>query len=274
MENRGDLENKVVIITGASKGIGFHCAKVFSRLNSIVVLTSKNIDNLKYAYERLKKFYDKIIYYRMDVSDYKDVKKTVEEIYKKFNRIDVLVNNAGIIHPVKPLWKTKVEDWEQNLKVNLYGFYYTMHEVLPIMIEQKSGSIINVSSGASEHPVYSWSAYCSAKAGVNLLTLVTALEVKDYNIRVNALYPGIVDTNMQEQIRHISPDDFGYENVKKFWMYYKEGWLRDPEEPALVICWLAGSWSKNVSGQILNIDDPGVWSKVRRQLPNELFDYS
>lgn len=195
------MERRVVVITGASNGIGEGIVRYLSKYDYNIVLnynTSKD-KALKIQNEIFEKFGKQIEIFKADISKRKEVKELVGFCIEKFKRIDVLINNAGISQ-IKPFTDITDEDWNNIIQVNLTSAFYTSQECLRYMIKEKNGCIINISSiwgktGASCEVHYSVS-----KAGLDGLTKSLAKELGPSNIRVNGIAPGIIDTRMNNDL--------------------------------------------------------------------------
>ena len=195
------MERRVVVITGASNGIGEGIVRYLSKYDYNIVLnynTSKD-KALKIQNEIFEKFGKQIEIFKADISKRKEVKELVEFCIEKFKRIDVLINNAGISQ-IKPFTDITDEDWNNIIQVNLTSAFYTSQECIRYMIKEKNGCIINISSiwgktGASCEVDYSVS-----KAGLDGLTKSLAKELGPSNIRVNGIAPGIIDTRMNNDL--------------------------------------------------------------------------
>lgn len=192
---------RVVLITGSSRGIGLATAAEFLKHRDKAVIFCRHKDHVDEARGELEQFGDSkdILSLVGDVRKMSDVKRIVEETLKTFGRIDVLVNNAGIA-----VWKlieeTSEEEWNDVLDINLKGHFLFMREVVPLMKKQKSGIIINISSGLGVRGAEKYSAYVSSKFGIIGLTQVVADEVKKTGIRVYAVLPGAVATKLHLDI--------------------------------------------------------------------------
>ena len=205
----------VVLITGASRGIGRDIARVLAKNGNKVIANYNKSD--QQAIE-LQKENENIEIYRADVSKREEVHKMIETIIKKHNKIDVLINNAGISDS-KLFTDVTDQDWSIMINTNLYSVFCVTQEVLPNMIHNKKGCIVNISSiwgmvGASCETIYS-----VTKAGINGMTKALAKELGPSNIRVNAIAPGIIDTDMnknltQEVIKDIE-DEIPLEKIGK-----------------------------------------------------------
>ena len=190
---------KVAIITGASKGIGREIAKSLAKKKIKVIANYNNSEKQAYELkEELEKENIKIDIVKADVSKRQEVKKLVDFALEKYNKIDILINNAGISE-YKMFTDETDEDWNRVINTNLYSSFIMTQEVLPNMIHNKNGHIINISSiwgevGASLEVLYSIS-----KAGINGMTKALAKELGPSNIKVNAISPGIIDTKMNNK---------------------------------------------------------------------------
>jgi 3-oxoacyl-[acyl-carrier protein] reductase len=192
-------ENKVAIVTGGSRGIGKAIAIALAKKGYNIVICSRNEIELNKTKEEIEKFNIKVLAIKCDVRDSKQVKKLVSKTIEEFGRIDVLVNNAGIALK-KNVIDTTEEEWDNVIDTNLKGPFIFTKEVLPFMVKQKSGCIINISSGAGKVGFAEFSAYCASKFGLIGFTESLAKEVEKYGIRAYAICPGPVATRMQEEI--------------------------------------------------------------------------
>ncbi|MDH4214299.1 MAG: SDR family NAD(P)-dependent oxidoreductase, partial [Candidatus Thorarchaeota archaeon] len=192
-----NLDEKVVIITGASAGLGEQFAHAFGESGAHVVLGARRIDLLKrVADEVTEKYGVKAMPLKIDVSKEKDIIHLVEKTVSNFGTVDVLVNNAGM-YIVKPLMEQTLDDWNLVMNVNLTSAFLATREVAKVMIPKKSGSIINISStfgyGGTEFTEIS---YYTSKGGLITMTKALAVELGKHNIRVNAIAPGFFPTSM------------------------------------------------------------------------------
>jgi NAD(P)-dependent dehydrogenase (short-subunit alcohol dehydrogenase family) len=201
-----------------------------------------------------------------DVSDLSTMRELAGETAAVFGLPDIVVANASILDPVGDSWEVEPEAWSRNIAVNLTGAFYTGRVFLPEMVRRGSGVLIFVSSGAASHPVPGWSAYCAAKAGLDhfVRNLAAELDQKELPIRVHLFYPGVVATDMQKEIRDLSPEQFSL--VEKYHRYYEQNKLRPPEEPAQVIRWLATPLARDLHGQVASIDDEKIRNRVNTDL--------
>lgn len=197
------LKNKVTIVTGGSRGIGFEIAKLFSKEGSKVVITSKDPSRLK----RAAKLIPGVSVIPADIKNEKQVKNVISKTMKKFGRIDILVNNAGIFPKIKLLHEIKEPEWSEVIDVNLTGQYRFTKEVIPFM-KKNGGSIINIASdaGLKAFEGFNADAYSASKAALILLTKTWALEYAKNKIRVNCICPGVVDTDMTKPFLRTKKD--------------------------------------------------------------------
>lgn len=194
------MNNKVIIITGASSGIGEATAIRLSKEGHSLVLAARREDKLLTLKDNLISNNENIMIHKTDVTKRNDVINLVKASIDKFGRIDVLINNAGIM-PLSYIEEGRVDDWDRMIDVNLKGLLYGINEVVPIMKEQKSGHIINISSVAGRRVFPTAAVYCATKFGVNAITegLRQELSAK-YNIKVTAIEPGATKTELQSHI--------------------------------------------------------------------------
>jgi NADP-dependent 3-hydroxy acid dehydrogenase YdfG len=206
MEN--NIKDKVVIITGASSGMGEAAAKHLAQLGASVVLGARRADRIEKLAKEINDNGGKALAFAADVTQRDQVKNLVDAAVEAFGRVDVLLNNAGIM-PLSLVESLHVDEWDKMIDVNLKGVLNGIAAVLPYMKEQKSGQIINTSSVAG-HKVFSGSAvYSATKFAVRALSEGLRMEVKPYNIRTTIVCPGAVKTELLE---HISEADIQQAN--------------------------------------------------------------
>ena len=191
---------KVAIITGASRGIGRACAKMLARNNIRVIANyNKSEEAAKSLQSELIKDGIEIDIFKADVSKIEEVKKMIKYVLAKYGKIDILVNNAGISQ-IKMFTDLTDEDWQNMIDINLTSVFYMIREVLPSMIREKNGCIINISSVWGTNGGACEVHYSATKAGIIGMTKALAKEVGPSNIRVNAIAPGIIDTSMNSEL--------------------------------------------------------------------------
>jgi len=262
---RKKLQGQVAIITGASRGLGAGVAERFVRAGASVVLTARTPDALEQQAEHLRQLGGQVLAVPADVSDPEQVGLLIEQAVLTFQHIDILVNNAGIVWPVEEVAETDPDEWAYNIHVNLLGPFFAIYGVLPSMLEQGYGRIVNVSSGLGRTPVPGLSAYGAAKAGLDQLTRVLALELKGTKITVNSLHPGVVDTDMQADLRSVDTSDSRLD-LQMFHNFQEQGQLMPPLVAARLVYWLVGPWSRERSGEVFSFRDESWLSQVDRDL--------
>ena len=194
-----NIEGKVVVITGASSGLGEATARLLSRQGARVVLGARRADRLKSLADELNASGGRTLAVTTDVTDREQVKRLVDTAVQKFGRIDVLINNAGLM-PQSPLERLKLDEWDRMIDVNIKGVLYGIAAALPFMKEQKAGHIINVSSVAGHKVGPGFAVYAATKYAVRALSEGLRQEVKPYDIRTTVISPGAVATELLDTI--------------------------------------------------------------------------
>ena len=185
-----NIEGKIVVITGASSGLGEATARHLCAQGASVVLGARRVDRIQALADELTRSGARAVAVATDVTRYDEVKRLVDTAVQAFGRIDVMINNAGLM-PHSPLERLKIEDWNRTIDVNIKGVLYGIGAALPYMKQQKGGQIINVSSVAG-HKVRPGSAvYAATKAAVLMLSEGLRQEVKAYDIRTTVISPGL-----------------------------------------------------------------------------------
>jgi 3-oxoacyl-[acyl-carrier protein] reductase len=239
------LDGKVIIVTGASRGIGAAAAAALAKAGATVVLAARD-GKLTEAVAR--SIGASASARTCDVSVYAAFEALVDETKARFGRLDALINNAGVIEPIASVADSDPAGWARNIEINLTGAYHAIRAVLPGMLAAGGGTIVNVSSGAAIRPLEGWSAYCSAKAGLHMLTRAVALETAGKGIRVFGFQPGTTDTDMQVLIRAS-----GVNPVSQI----PRGNLTPVAHPAAAIVYLCTSAADDLIGQEFSLrDDP------------------
>lgn len=194
-----NITGKVVVITGASSGLGEATARLLAKSGAIVVLGARRSDRIDALAAELKKAGGQALAVATDVVHRDQVKRLVDTAVKSFGRIDVMLNKAGIM-PLAPLEQLKVDEWDQMIDVNLKGMLYGIAAALPYMKDQKSGHFINVSSVYGHKLGPDATVYCATKHAVRALSEGLRQEVKPYNIRTTVISPGAVATELADHI--------------------------------------------------------------------------
>ncbi|GLQ28616.1 SDR family oxidoreductase [Sulfitobacter pacificus] len=241
-----DMQNKTVMITGASRGIGAEAARIFAEAGANVALLARSEGALKELTAEIGKA---AIAIPCDVANYADMAAAVEKTVQTFGGLDVLINNAGVIEPVAHLGDADPDAWGQVIDINLKGVFNGMHAALPVMKAKGGGSILTISSGAAHGPVEAWSHYCASKAAVHMLTKCVDLEEAENGIRAIGLSPGTVATQMQREIKAS-----GINPVSKLaWEdHVPADW------PAKCLLWMCSPEADGFKGQEISLRDEGI----------------
>ncbi len=209
------LQNKVAVVTGGSRGIGFAIARKLASMAATVVICGRNQSELQQTAASISSQGSRCEGLACDVTSLRSVEQFAHSVFSKFGRIDILVNNAGIGAFSGPLHTLSPEDWDRVVNTNLRAVYYTIRAFAPKMIEQNSGDIINISSIASKNALPNGAVYSASKWGLNGLTYSVAEELRSHNIRVSVVCPGSVDTDLsphagKNKDRMLKPDDVAH----------------------------------------------------------------
>ena len=226
--NKFDFKNRTAVITGGAQGFGLDIAKRFLNSGAKVIIWDIDEELLK---STVKELGDKDLSYNViDISDYSLVEKTVAEINTK-NNIDILINNAGITGPTAPLWEYDVEMWNKIVMINLMGTFNCCRAIVPNMIKNNYGRIVNVASVAGKDGNANASAYSSGKAGAIGLTKALGKELADKDIAVNAVTPAGAKTRILDQMSK--------EHVQRMLSKVPRGRFLEIHEFTSLVCWLS-----------------------------------
>lgn len=245
-----ELEGRIALITGAGRGIGAATARLFVAEGARVGLVGRNAAQLVELAAELGPNAHAL---PCDVAEFGQVSAAVDRLAAVFGAPDILINNAGVVDPIAPLADSDPADWAASVTINLTGVYNGMRAVLPEMLARGAGTILTVSSGAAHNPLEGWSAYCSGKAGVAMLTRACDLENRQKGIRVMGLSPGTVRTEMQVRIRAS-----GINRVSQL----DPSVHVPPEWPARALLWMCGPEADVHLGEELALRDEGLRARL------------
>ena len=239
------LEGKVAVITGGTRGIGFETAKLFIKNKAQVIIFGSKEESIKNALNTLKEEGLDAKGYYPNLSNYEEVEKVIKEIHEIYGHIDILINNAGI-SANKKIEDTTSEEFKNIMDLNVLGVFHTSKAVVPFMKEQNGGVIINTSSMVSFYGQPSGVGYPTSKFAVNGMTKSLARELSPFNIRVNAVAPGVTETDMVSSL----PKEMIEPLIKTIPL----GRIGKPIDIANAFLYLASDMASYVTGEILQVD--------------------
>lgn len=258
------LKDKIAVVTGAGRGVGSAIAFEFAKEGADLVVVSRTISEVIETAKQVETLGRQALAVKVDVSKWEDVNNMVSLTLQKFGKIDVLVNNAGILGPVGTLAENDVNQWIETINVNLIGTFLCCRAVLPSMIKQHQGKIINLSGGGAVYPRPRFSAYAASKAAVIRLTETLAEEAKKFNVQVNAIAPGAVDTRLHEQI--LAAGEAAGEKALVESRKVKEEGGTSLELPAKLAVFLASDESNGLTGRLISAVWDN-WQKMGKRIP-------
>ena len=238
------LENKTAVITGGGSGIGLACAKTFASEGANVVIFGRRQDKLDQA---VKEIGSQALAVCGDITKLADIERLVSLTMDSFKKIDILINNAGFFE-MGSLLDTKDEAWQKILDVNIKGVFQLTKTVLPKMLEQKSGSIVNISSILSTIGIAGTLAYSVSKGALDQFNRVIAMEHAKDGIRSNCVCPGMIETDMTEELRNDKSV------ITDILSSYPIGRFGSPQEVANACLFLASDEASFITGTVLPVD--------------------
>jgi NAD(P)-dependent dehydrogenase (short-subunit alcohol dehydrogenase family) len=243
------FQDQVVVVTGAARGIGFHTALRFAREGARVVVNDLDPAAVDLAVDRIATEGGSAFGVACDASDDQQVARAVRQVCEQAGRIDVLVNNAGI-HGIVPSQQLQPQAWRRVMGVNLDGpFYWSQAVAVASMLPRRAGAIVNLASGAGLASIPNSVAYVASKHGLVGLTRALALDWGPYNVRVNAVAPGLTWTELARQGQAENPGMFAQREQR-----IPLGHAADPDDQADAILFLASAQAKSINGSILVVD--------------------
>jgi NAD(P)-dependent dehydrogenase (short-subunit alcohol dehydrogenase family) len=261
------LAGRCSIITGGSQGLGYEIAKRYVEAGANVLMCARDQAALEHAAARLRVIAEPsqtILIRQADVSKPEHAECVVKLAIEQFKRVDILVNNAGVYGPKGPLEELDWDEWTKAIEINLYGSVLMCRGVLPYFKQYRYGKIVQLSGGGATSPLPGISAYAASKAAIVRLAETLAEEVREYNVDVNAIAPGALNTRLLDEILEAGPDkvsrEFYYKSVKQ-----KHDGGTPLTKPAELAVFLGSSASDGITGRLLS----AVWDPWE-ELPNHL----
>ena len=258
------LHNRVALITGGGRGIGRAIVLAMANEGARVAIVSRTLPEIKSVAAEVEHSGREAIVIQADVSRPEDVQRMMESTVRELGSLDILVNNAGVQGPIGPVVENDIDQWLETIRINLWGTFLCSKAALPIMMKQRRGKIINLSGGGATSPRPHFSAYAASKTAVVRLTETLAEEVKAFNIQVNAIAPGAVNTNMLQDVL-AAGQAAGEKALAEARKQLETGGM-PPEKAAALAVFLASDDSNGLTGRLISAvwDD---WSEIGNQIP-------
>jgi NAD(P)-dependent dehydrogenase (short-subunit alcohol dehydrogenase family) len=245
----GAFAGKVAFVTGAASGIGRATALAFARERASVVAADVSEEDNEATVRMIEDLGGRALAVRCDVTSSEDVEAALDKAAQELGRLDFAFNNAGVEQPITAMADLTLGDWDRNLAVNLGGVFTCMKHEIPLMLEQGGGAIVNTSSGAGVKGFAGQAAYSAAKHGVIGLTKAAALDYAQANIRVNAVCPGIIQTEMMQRFTGGTA-----EGKARVIAQEPIGRMGTPEEIAAAVVWLCSEQASFLVGHAMVVD--------------------
>lgn len=251
------MTHKTVLITGATSGIGKATAQLLAQNNYNLILCGRRKNRLEELEKELSQL-TKVYSLEFDVSDKKNVFEKINSLPEAFSKIDILINNAGNAHGLDPIQDGDLDDWENMIDINLKGLLYVSKAIIPKMIAQKSGHIINIGSTAAKQVYPNGNVYCATKHAVDALNKAMKMDLNPYGIRVGAIHPGLVETEFS-QVRFKG-------DVEKASNVYKGFTPLKPEDIADIIHFvISRPYHVNISDLVVMCTAQGSATMIQRE---------
>jgi NAD(P)-dependent dehydrogenase (short-subunit alcohol dehydrogenase family) len=245
----GRLEGKVALITGGGSGIGREISTLFAAEGAKVMIADYVVGGGEETKNRIKKSGGEANFVKADVSKTADVKNAIQATVDTYGKLDILINNAGVMQKMAPVHETSEDEWERVININLKGVFLGMKYAIPVMLKGGGGVIVNAASVAGLVGFGNSIAYCASKGGVVQLTKVAALDYATQNIRVNCVCPGVIWTPM---VQAITGDN--KQVIAQFTGMEPVGRMGQPEEVARAYLFLASDDASFITGVALPVD--------------------
>jgi 3-oxoacyl-[acyl-carrier protein] reductase len=274
-ESNGSLDGKAAVIVGGGRGIGRAAALLLARAGATVVVAARRASDCEEVARSITSGGGRALAVAADAADWASTQDLAAKATDWAGSPDVLVVTAGAIQPAGKVWEVAPDQWAGCVQVNLVGAFNTLRAFLPDMVAGAAGAggapprgatVVLVSTGVTRFVVPGWSAYGAAKSGLDYLgrNLQSELDLEGLPISVYTVYPGVVDTPMQETIRGMTQEEFP--DVERIRRMHEEGRLRPPEQPATLIWWLATLGAADLRGQVVDIGSPDIRGRVAADL--------
>ena len=246
-------EVKRFLVTGSSRGLGLSIAAHLAEHGCYVIMLARPSPHFEESYQHLNNQFKHVSKLDCDLSDRMEIDSTIKQIMDSSERLDGIVFNAGVIHPISPIHEANDTQWEENIHVNLLSIQQMTKGLMPLLVGTGRTRITTISSGAAIRAIHSWSAYCVAKAGLEMWTKCLAEEYQTENISAISVAPGIVDTGMQEDIRNSDPNKFP--SHEQFVEFFQTGALSSSDDVAKKLMPLIMEHTMEQSGSRYDVRD-------------------